>query len=320
VAEDGQQALDRLAAKPYELVLMDMQMPVMDGLEATRAIRRNPRWQQLPVLAMTANAMASDRQRCLDAGMNSHIAKPIDPNELYAQLLQWLPRRERAAARAAPAAAPTPDTALAADDALLSIGGLDAAAGLRRVLQRRSTYDGLLRRFVDGQAQAIGKARTALAAGDRTQAQRLLHTLKGTAATIGAGPLAQAAQAAEDILSQPLRDAAEEDRLLAACEALCGPLVAALRQALEAGEAVAPQAAAAAGPFDWNTVRPLAERLLALLEQDDADAVDLFQHNAALLRPALGERHEGIASAIGDFDFGSAAQQLRNALPATVRT
>jgi two-component system, sensor histidine kinase and response regulator len=113
VAEDGQQALDRLAAKPYELVLMDMQMPVMDGLEATRAIRRNPRWQQLPVLAMTANAMASDRQRCLDAGMNSHIAKPIDPNELYAQLLQWLPRRERAAARAAPAAAPTPDTALA---------------------------------------------------------------------------------------------------------------------------------------------------------------------------------------------------------------
>ncbi|RCW64710.1 hybrid sensor histidine kinase/response regulator [Pseudorhodoferax soli] len=320
VAEDGQQALDRLAAKPYELVLMDMQMPVMDGLEATRAIRRNPRWQQLPVLAMTANAMASDRQRCLDAGMNSHIAKPIDPNELYAQLLQWLPRRERAVARAAPAAAPAPDAALAADDALLCIPGLDAAAGLRRVLQRRSTYDGLLRRFVDGQAQAIAKARTALAAGDRTQAQRLLHTLKGTAATIGAGPLAQAAQAAEDILSQPLRDAAEEDRLLAACETLCGPLVAALRQALEAGEAMAPPAAAAAGPFDWNTVRPLAERLLALLEQDDADAIDLLQRNAALLRPALGERYEGMASAIGDFDFGSAAQQLRDALPATVRT
>ena len=317
VAEDGRQALDRLAARPYELVLMDMQMPVMDGLEATRAIRRDPRWQQLPVLAMTANAMAIDRQRCVEAGMNSHIAKPIDPNELYAQLLQWLPRRERAAAPAVVVAEP-PQDALAADDALLRIAGLDAAAGLRRVLQRRSTYDGLLRRFVDGQAGAVATARAALAAGDRTQAQRLLHTLKGTAATIGAGPLAQAAQAAETVLGQPLRDATEEERLLAACEALCAPLVAALRQALAAPqEACTP---ATGQELDWATVRPLAERLQALLEQDDADAIDLFQSNAAVLRPALGERYDGIANAIGDFDFGSAAQQLRDALPVAVRS
>ncbi|PZP92516.1 MAG: hybrid sensor histidine kinase/response regulator [Variovorax paradoxus] len=317
VAEDGQQALDRLAARPCELVLMDMQMPVMDGLEATRAIRRNPLWQQLPVLAMTANAMAIDRQRCLDAGMNSHIAKPINPNELYAQLLQWLPRRERAAA-AATAAATTRDTPLADDDALLRIPGLDAAAGLRRVLQRRSTYDGLLRRFVDGQAQTVATARTVLAAGDRAQAQRLLHTLKGTAATIGAGPLAQAAQTAETILSQPLRDAAEEERLLAACETLCAPLVAALRQALVADEAVATPTAVQ--EVDWATVRPLTDRLQALLEQDDADAIDLFQSNATVLRPALGEHYDGIANAIGDFDFGGAAQQLHSALPVAVRT
>ncbi|MGC3983696.1 MAG: response regulator [Pseudorhodoferax sp.] len=317
VAEDGQQALNRLAARPYELVLMDMQMPVMDGLEATRTIRRNPLWQQLPVLAMTANAMAIDRQRCLDAGMNSHIAKPIDPNELYAQLLQWLPRRERAAAPAVAAPVP-PQDGLAADDALLRIAGLDAASGLRRVLQRRGTYDGLLRRFVDGQAQAVATARTALAAGDRTLAQRLLHTLKGTAATIGAGPLAQAAQAAETMLSQPLQDATEEERLLAACEALCGPLVAALRQALATDEAT--PAPAAAQEVDWATVRPLAERLQALLEQDDADAIDLLQRNAAVLRPALGEWYDGIANAVGDFDFGHAARQLRDALPAAVRT
>ncbi|CAN7704918.1 response regulator [Pseudorhodoferax sp. LjRoot39] len=319
VAEDGQQALDRLAAKDYELVLMDMQMPVMDGLEATRAIRRNPLWQQLPVLAMTANAMAIDRQRCLDAGMNSHIAKPINPNELYAQLLQWLPRRERTASAVPAAAAAAPqETALTDGDALLRIPGLDAASGLRRVLQRRSTYDGLLRRFVDGQAQAVATARTVLAAGDRTQAQRLLHTLKGTAATIGAGPLAQAAQAAETMFSQPLRDAAEEERLLAACETLCGPLVMALRQVLTANEAA--PAPAAAQEVDWAAVRPLADRLQALLEQDDADAIELFQSNAAVLRPALGERYDSIANAIGDFDFGGAAQQLQGALPVAVRT
>ena len=317
VAEDGQQALDRLAAQAYDLVLIDMQMPVMDGLEATRAIRRNPLWQQLPVLAMTANAMAIDRQRCLDAGMNSHITKPIHPPALYAQLLQWLPQREHTPA---PTAVPGPvapaQDALAPDNALLRIPGLDAASGLRRVLQRRSTYEGLLRRFADGQASAVRQARAALAAGDRVQAQRLLHTLKGTAATIGANPLAQAAQAAETLLGEPLQDAAEQEQLLAACEALSGPLVAALREALADGQKAAAPAPAAVAQVDWNTVRPLAERLQALLEQDDADAVDLFQRNAALLRPALAGRYDGIANAIGDFDFGGAAQQLRSALPA----
>ncbi|WP_326539621.1 hybrid sensor histidine kinase/response regulator [Pseudorhodoferax sp.] len=323
VAEDGQQALDRLAAKDYELVLMDMQMPVMDGLAATRAIRNEPRWASLPVLAMTANAMAIDRQRCLEAGMNSHIAKPINPAELYAQLLQWLPKRERTAATPAVAVPSVVEEArdpLPADDALRRIPGLDAAAGLRRVLQRRSTYDGLLRRFVDGQAQAVPTARAALAAGDRPQAQRLLHTLKGTAATIGASALAQAAQAAETMLGQPPQDDAEQARLLAACEELSGPLVAMLRQVLAASDAAAAAAPAAAEEVDWNAVRPLVERLQALLEQDDADAMDLFQRSATVLRPALAERYEGIASAISDFDFGGAAQQLRDALPVAVRS
>ncbi len=93
LAEDGQQALDRLDQARFDIVLMDMQMPVLDGLEATRRIRARPEWAGLPVLAMTANAMRSDRERCLAAGMNDHIAKPIEPDELFAQLLHWLPRR-----------------------------------------------------------------------------------------------------------------------------------------------------------------------------------------------------------------------------------
>ena len=93
VAQNGQVALDMLAETAYDLVLMDMQMPVMDGLTATRHLRQNPAWTQLPVLAMTAKAMSWDRDMCLEAGMNGHLAKPIDPDELFAALLQWIAPR-----------------------------------------------------------------------------------------------------------------------------------------------------------------------------------------------------------------------------------
>ena len=90
LAENGEVALRMIRDNDYDVVLMDMQMPVMDGIEATRIIRSNPRFETLPIIAMTANAMASDRMLCLEAGMNDHIAKPIDPDQLFGVLLRWL--------------------------------------------------------------------------------------------------------------------------------------------------------------------------------------------------------------------------------------
>jgi CheY-like chemotaxis protein len=90
LADDGEQALRMLAERPYALVLMDVQMPGMDGLQATRAIRDQPRWDGLPIVAMTANALGEDRDMCLQAGMNDHVGKPVNPNRLYATLLHWL--------------------------------------------------------------------------------------------------------------------------------------------------------------------------------------------------------------------------------------
>jgi CheY-like chemotaxis protein len=93
LAEDGQRALDKLAAADYDIVLMDMQMPVMDGITATHALRLDPRQRDLPVVAMTANAMQADRDHCLAAGMNDHIAKPIEPEDLWKVLLKWVKPR-----------------------------------------------------------------------------------------------------------------------------------------------------------------------------------------------------------------------------------
>ena len=93
LAENGEIAVRMAQKNDYDAVLMDMQMPVMDGIEATRAIRSDPRFQDLPIIAMTANAMAADREKCLNAGMNDHIGKPIDPDELFSVLLRWAGRR-----------------------------------------------------------------------------------------------------------------------------------------------------------------------------------------------------------------------------------
>ncbi|APW38937.1 hypothetical protein RD110_18435 [Rhodoferax koreense] len=314
VAENGQLALDTLArtGADFDIVLMDVQMPVMDGCTATGNIRADPRWAHLPVLAMTANAMHGDRERCLASGMNGHIAKPIDPADLFAQLLQWVPHRAPPAATPAPSTTPAAmrETWLApADDPLAHIPGLDVHAGLRRVLHKRDAYEGLLRKFVDGQADAVAHARTALAQGRQMDAERAMHTLKGTAATIGAAALAALAGQAEMALSNPQGDPAGFDALFTPVEAATAALVQALREALpaSANEPAKPDA----GPIDWPAVRGLLDRLEALLAEDDAEAVELFQNARAELRPALGAEFQLIDNAIGGFMLNEALEALR---------
>jgi len=186
VAGTGRQAVDMARDGAYALVLMDVQMPEMDGLDATRALRAIPACRQLPILAMTANAFGDDREACLAAGMNDHLPKPVDPAALYAALLRWLPvgRRAPAPADAAPAAA-------GADDPLAWLTGVDALnapLGLQLCGQQPELYRLLLGRFVqlyhDGLPRVDG-ADLADAAGLR----KGLHSLRGAAASIGATSL-----------------------------------------------------------------------------------------------------------------------------------
>jgi polar amino acid transport system substrate-binding protein len=208
IAGNGVEALDALHKRRYDLVLMDIQMPEMDGYEATRRIRAEPDFATLPVVAMTAHAMSGERERCLSAGMNEHVPKPIDPEQLFLTLSRWLKRTDRT-----PAQATQSDTAALPEQ----LPGIDMRWGLERIGGNRQLFLKLLSDFAANHRDAVEIIQQRLASGNREDARRELHTLKGVAGNIGArilhqeaGNLEQALLANElldDELPQSFRDA-----------------------------------------------------------------------------------------------------------------
>jgi PAS domain S-box-containing protein len=311
LAENGAVALQKLREAPvgtFNLVLMDMQMPVMDGVAATIEIRKQARFDSLPIVAMTANVMAAERQRCLDAGMNDHVAKPIDPAALFDALARWLTPRAEAEAEPEPRrrAAGAADIAESFDPAGLKIEGLDVKLGLSRVLGKRRLYSDLLLKFARDQTKAPQLLQEALDQGDLSTAQRLAHTAKGLAGNIGAIRLQEQA----GLLETAIRDHAPREKidpLLDVWRAGLRDLISELWAALPAPQA-RPQNGAA---NDAARQREVMRRLENLLRNDDSDAVDLVDAEADTLRAALGPSgFEALAEASHAFDFDAALQEL----------
>jgi two-component system, sensor histidine kinase and response regulator len=229
VADNGQVALDLLQKARYDLVFMDMQMPVMDGIAATREARKLEALAHLPIVAMTANAMEQDRRKCMDAGMNDFLVKPIDPRDMLGILSRWVRRRpvvvppapEKAQGQSASAG-----RAAAAQAFPEGIEGLDTTLGLSRMMGKKSLYLAMLRRYLAGQQSVIMEIRSALAAGDQVTAERIAHTTKAVSGTLGATPVQERAAV--------LEAAIRERRSAPVIEELLDELDAPLRELLSA--------------------------------------------------------------------------------------
>jgi len=307
VAENGAVAVAMVQERTYDLVFMDMQMPVMDGLDATRAIRLLPVGEDLPIVAMTANAMAGDRERCLLAGMNDHLAKPIDPEELWAKLLRWVrPRHPVAPKPVAVAAAPGPEAAAPWLQRLAEAGPIDVANGLHQAIGREALYRSLLARFVTGQRDFPARLAGAVAQGDWAAAERLAHTLKGVAAQVGAKALRHSAEQLEKALHGGVGAVSR-----APIEAEVGHQLAAVIAAiLPVLEPSATQTAAGREVGGEQVGQALCCHLAAQLTNADFDAIRFLEANEGDLQAVLGPDFPAIAEAIRDFDFTQALSAL----------
>jgi CheY-like chemotaxis protein len=257
-------------------------MPEMDGYQATAKLRSDARFKTLPIIAMTAHATIEERQRCLAAGMNDHISKPIDPALLIETVGRFFKPADAARLGSIPATSEPPKTD-PVPDAVPSIDGLNSADGLARVAGNRKLYLKLLRQFAEKQGGVLEEITAALAGGDFELAERLAHTLKGVAGNIGAGNVQSAAGDLEKTLRTRSGTADVESAMQAVAAAL-EPLVAGLRAVLPAPAA---EHAAPPEPVDANAAPPreAAAQLLKLLTEFDPGAADFIRANRASLRP-----------------------------------
>ncbi|HVK94790.1 MAG TPA: two-component regulator propeller domain-containing protein [Noviherbaspirillum sp.] len=312
VADNGRIVIDKLrSGKRYDVVLMDLQMPEMDGYTATAVIRRELRMTALPILAMTAHAMAEERQRCLDAGMNDHIAKPIDPDVLFEALARCSGRQPSTGMGGSvgrnDSSGGSEGVATNASAALAPIEGIDTESALRRVGGNATLYTRLLAQFVAGQADVPAQIGWHLAAGNRDAAQRIVHSTRGVAANVGADALADAAAQ----LEKALVDRQEDAVLIQRFADLSATTIAVLRKALPM-ESMQVEQQGATPPTSADILQQLANYLAT----GDSDAIDYFSTHRNALLPLLGSSVGMLERTINDFDFENALERLSAAAQA----
>jgi two-component system sensor histidine kinase/response regulator len=314
IANNGKEAIEKIEQYEYDIILMDMQMPIMDGVTATKLIRQDERFNNLPVVAMTANAMQQDKDKCLAAGMNDHIAKPIDPDELFRTLVKWIQPKIQHAHPTIPVAiehttvdTPLPSSLAESKEAIPVIPCLDVAAGLKRVLGKRDLYLKILRKYIETQENIVSELRNALDQQDFAGAELVAHTAKGVSSNIGAVELQAIAGDIEQMIRENQSREIIDEKLNVFSEkhAL---VISAIKAALPDEVPSSNQSA-----IDESKAPELLVKLSKLLREDDSEASDLLDENMDVLRVALGvEALSEIDNAIQMFNFDLALTHLDN--------
>ncbi len=325
IAENGQIAVEMATLNHYDLILMDMQMPVMGGIEASQKILALPGRSTTVIVAMTASAFSEDRAACLDAGMVDHLGKPVEIAALHAILLHWLPisngRRLPSAPASAPASMPVsvpissnipsnnrPDDLNALIAQFAAQPGFNTVAGLASLNGKAEKYLGLLEKFVERHSNGTAEIRQTVAANDPVVALRLAHTLKGAAGALGIVDIQHAA--AELELAFKNNETADAiSHLLNALQQIEARQIETISRIL--GKHVETESTQAIDPAQ---LQPLLKKLCALLAEDDMRSSELAENSAAQLHALLGKDYAQLVKAISDFDFPAALEMIEQAL------
>ncbi len=308
IANHGLEAIAKIEQNQYDLVLMDMQMPMMGGIEATLKIREDKKFAKLPIIAMTANVLKDDREKCIAAGMNDFLPKPIEPDQLWAMLVKWIPSKHQQAESNIPNVDVMPANSNLHEKLSSklpeSIDGLDMRAGLKRVLGNETLYISMLTKFLSGQKNAVADINQHLNNNDWATAERIAHTIKGLSASIGAQHIADKASVLEIAIKQK-----NTPEIAIYLENLHAPLEKLLKSLNES-----------LGQKEDNIAvvelsnEALFNKLCSMLRNDDPEAVDFFNAYKSQCRNVLGDAYVEVKNNIEGFSFDIAYERIEAAL------
>lgn len=313
---NGQEALDFMAKDDhFDGILMDCQMPIMDGYTATREIRKNSAWQDIPILAMTANAMAGEREKVLEAGMNEHIAKPLNTNELYATLAKWIKPGAIESLPKPVSYKPAVSVAVNADvnteinanvlvPEPLHLPGIDEKIGLDTSMGNADLYHRLLKKFYNGHKHFIDDFNKAFNSGDIVTAKRLVHTLKGTSGNIGA----KSVQFAAIELEGACKEGADIEAPMRVMHDALEYVITGLEASMVDNSSSEPEqsSSAASNEVAESTMEQISS-LHELLAKSDPSAVELADEISEILQDTpLAEPFAKVCEYLSGFNFDEA--------------
>jgi CheY-like chemotaxis protein/HPt (histidine-containing phosphotransfer) domain-containing protein len=305
IANNGEEAVQQASTLTFDCVLMDLQMPKMGGLEATQLLRKEEKFKDLPIIAMTANAMKTDRDKCINVGMNDHVAKPIDTNELFTLLLKWVVPREQKdnhlASRIKLQIPPSKTT-------LPNLSGIEVAEGLKRIGGNEELYRKMLIRFSKDNGNTKIEIKNALKMGDTKLAEHLSHKIRGTAATLGANRLAGASEHLEKQFRNGQKEINTE---------LWNKFSSELEEVLASIKILTPVEEISiepVGKLNSQEVLKLATQLLPMLHRGESQDQLISDLNSLLQGHALEADLKNLNLTIDEFDHEQAAFYLEKIL------